>query len=588
MPETIGFAILAALDVPVTGFTAIAGASTIASVIGGTVLAGGAIALNALTAKKPDSSQQDGQLTVRQPRAARRRNYGQNYVGGVIMFSEVSAGIRFQVLALSHGEIDSFQGRLLADLGVTVSAGIVTDAYTLSGIGYVHLEEMRGTDTDPAFAGLISTFPSYWTSAHQGKGIAKALVLCYQPESKNFTQVYPGAAPPIYRAYIRGVRVWDPRDPAQNKDDKSTWVWSMNPVLIALDFHRHADGMGLATFDDVFFTSTALTEDWIPAANACDDSIPLKAGGAEVRYSCGGGYELPAPPKDVLNAILATCDGETYQRPDGAIGIRVGKTVAPTVTLTDQHILSYSSFVNGSSGGISQVNVVTAKFTSVALAFQEADADPWRDETSISLTGREETKSLDLSWVQSHGQARRLMKVAMARFNPVWTGQIVTDLDGLRAYGERYIHLTIAELAINEDFQVTSFEILPASMTCVIGVMSADQSMYDWDAEAEEGTAPGEPDTAGGDTSIDSPTSVTATPSSGSIAVDWDPSGRLDTTPRLQYRDHSAVDWIDGVIDTAIAGHVSGLASGHYDIQVEFVVGSLESGWTPVFNIAVT
>jgi hypothetical protein len=346
--------------------------------------------------------------------------------------------------------------------------------------------------------------------------------------------------------------------------------------------------MGLAVFDDVFFTPAAIAEDWIPAANICVQPIPLKAGGTEARYVCAGGYELQAPPKDVLNAILATCDGETYQRDDGAIGIRVGSLVAPTVTISDDHILSYSSFIRGASDSISPVNVVTAKYTARNLDYQEADADPWRDEDSISETGREETRSLDLTWVQTHSQARRLMKIASRRFNPEWTGQIVTDLDGLRAYGERFINLQIGELGIDDPFEVTSFEILPGSMTMVIGVRSFDQLAYDWDPVHEEGTAPNVADTTAGDDAIDDPDNVEATVATHVISVTWDDSGRVDTTPALQYRTNPAGPWLDGVVDDRTSGHTPSLSPAHYDVQVQFIVGTHSSGWTPLLNINVT
>ncbi|MGM5018730.1 hypothetical protein [Tardiphaga sp. 367_B4_N1_1] len=590
MPETIGFLVLNAVfeGGTIAGFGITAGT---AAIVGNVVLAGALVGANyALQQKTPEATQQDGQISIRQPRSVRRRNYGTNYIGGALQFSETKAGIRYQVLALSHGEIDSFLGRLLGDLGVTLDgSGNVLDLFTLGGTSYVQIYEMRGTDSDPAYSILTADFPDIWTSAHQGKGIAKVLTITRQPADKDFTKVYPGGQPPVYRAYIRGARVWDPRDVAQNKDNKATWTWTSNSVLIALDFHRHADGMGLAAFDSVFFTAAAISEDWIPAANICDEAVPLKAGGAEVRYACSGGYELPAPPKEVLNAILLTCDGETYMRSDGAIGIRVGKSVEPSITISDRHILSYSNFVRGGSSGLTPVNVVTAKFTSPPLGFQEAEADPWRDEDSIEETGREENRALDLTWVQSHSQARRLMKVAHRRFNPEWSGQVITDLDGLRAWSERHITLQISELGIDGPFEMSAPpEIMPGSGTVLLSVQSIDQLAYDWDPEHEEGTAPNVADTTSEDDAIDDPTGLSASVASHIITATWDASTRIDTTPRMQYRVNPTGPWNDATIDSGTSGHTPPLAAAHYDIQVQFTVGSHSSGWTALLNINVT
>lgn len=588
MPETIGFLILNAVASggPIAGFGWTAGT---AAIVGNVAIAGALLGANyALNSQKPESDTQDGQISVRESRAARRRNYGLVKIGGALMFSEVKTGTRHQVLALNHGEIESFEQLWLTDsVAVLDGLGRVTSAYLNGGSPCVILKPLRGTDTDAAYADLISAFPDLWTADHQGKGIAKVLTFTSQPESKNFTKVYPGGAPPLFRAIVKAVKVWDPRDGAQDRNDKSTWTWSENPVLLALDFHRHADGMGLAPYDDNFFTTAAINEDWIPAADICDDAMEQKEGGIEARYACGGGYELTAPPKQVLNAILATCDGETYQRPDGAIGIRVGKLVDPTVTITDQHILSYSNFSRGSSG-LTPVNSVTAKYTARNLDFQEADADPWRDEDSIAETGREEARNLDLTWVPSHSQARRLMKIAAKRFDPDWTIQVMTDLDGLRAYGERFVTLQIAELDIDGPAEVTSFEILPASLTCMIGLRAFDQLAYDWDPESEEGTAPNQADTTSEDDEIDNPDNLDTSVSGRVITVTWDASPRIDATPHLQYRTNPAGPWFDGYIADGVSGFTPVLAVAHYDVQVRFEVGSNTSGWSPVLNINVT
>lgn len=595
MPETIGIVLLDAVGYGgISGWTlfGISGAASAASIVGSTVLVGSLIAANALLAKKPEESTQNGQVSIRQPRAPRRRNYGVVMLGGALMFSETAAGVRYQVIALNHGEIASFEAHWMADQLADVPGGVggpISNIYVAPDGGQcVHVYPLRGTDDDAAYPMLSTTFPAYWSSAHQGKGIAKALTLTIQPEAKNFTKVYPGGQTPIYRTMVHAAKVWDPRDPAQSKDDKSTWAWSRNSALIALDYHRHADGMGLAKFDDVFFTSAAIVEDWIPAANICDEAIPLANGSSEARYQCSGGYELQTAPKDVLNAILATCDGETYQRSDGAIGIRVGRVVDPSVHISDKHILSYSNFVRGSAaGGLSSVNVITAKYTAPELDFQGVDADPWRDEAAIDEAGREATQNIDLTWVTSHAQTRRLMKVAMGRLNPEWTVTILTDLDGLRAYGERFVKVTIAELLIEaEPAEVASFELMPNG-TFAIGLRQFDQSNYDWYPLAEEGTAPNQADTSGGDDAVANPTGLNRSVAAGVISVTWDASGRQDTTPVLQYRTNPAGPWLAAMVDSGTSGHTPALAAGIYDVQVQFTVGSRSSGWSPLLNINV-
>lgn len=596
MPETVGFFILDAVGIE--GLSA-----STAAIVGNVALSAAAvtasIALNAFL-PKPQSSPQDGQIITRQPLPDRRRSYGYVKLAGPLMFSETDSGRHYQIIALNTGEIDSFQAHDFNALNATLdSNGNCTNLYLLrtndGATPMVVVQLQRGTDTDPSFPGLEAIFPGIWTSAHQGKGIAKALIITAQPPEDKFTQVYPGGQPPIYRAACRAAKVWDPRDPAQNRNDKTTWVWSSNPVLHALDYHRHKDAMGLAVYDDVFFTDTAIIEDWIPCADICDEAVPLKDGGFGARYVCAGGHLLSELPKDVLPRILSTCDGQTYMRADGAMGIRVGKTIAPTITITDEHIVGYEGFRNGPpSGSLVPVNTITAKYTDYRnLDFQQASADPWVDQAALDAAGRAEARQLDLTWCSEHPQARRLMKLAYHRANPKWAGKVYTDLDGLRAWNERYIALVIPELGIDGDsFELTGppeFNVVSNMVT--LTVASLEQAAFDWDPETEEGTAPSTADNPTNTDTIDDPTGVgvTSSPGASVIAWAWNPSTRFDAVAEAQYSVHGSANWFNASVSPAeTSAATPPLTTGNYDVQVRFAVGSNDSGWVPLLNIAVS
>lgn len=594
MPETIGFLILSAAGV--TDIAGFAITASTASIVGNVALASAAIAASyALSPTAPQVKPQDGQLTTRQAIPNRRRNYGLVKVAGPLMFSETLDGRRYQVIALNQGEIDSFVTHWFADVPAVVDPATneVTNLYLnpKTGAPCVDLWTANGTDTDAAFAVLVGLFPSLWTSAHRGKGIAKVLTMTAQPPSDLFTQVYPGGQPPVYRGVIQSSKVWDPRDPDQDKDDKDTWAFTVNAALIILDYHRHSDGMGLAVYDGTFLTAAALAEDWIPAANICDEAVLNKDSTTASRYQCCGGYELPQPPKDVLAAMLATCDGQTYLRADGAIGIRVGKTISPTVTITDDHIIGYEGFHNGPIGALIPVNQVTAKYTDPALDFQEVAADPWLDAVGIAETGRTETRDLQLQWVPAHPQARRLMKLGMKRANAEWTGRVITDLDGLRAWGERYIHLVIAELGVDGTFELTAPpELTVATMTVVLTVGSLDQSAFNWDPLTEEGTAPTVPEAGSTVDTIDPPTGLSLSGVAGHvITVAWDNPTRTDVVADAQYSVHDDDNWFAMSVNDTNNGAVSPvLTAATYDVRVRFRVGTNSSNWVPLISIVVT
>lgn len=498
-PASIGFIIVSAVASAEVAGTAVIGTVTVAQIVGTIALTaasvGISVGVNLLTQKPQSSKPQDGQITTRQTVPDRRRYYGRCKVGGALMFSETTAVggfiCRIQVMALNHGEIDAFEEHWFSEfVAVLDGSNRVINHYTLGAAPFITLDTRVGLATETAYSLATSALPTLWTSAHRGDGIASACTQTFQPpNASDLTTVYPGGLTPPYRAVIRASKVWDPRDGGQDKDDPATWSWSDNPVLIALDYHRHADGMGLAAQDATLFSSPALTEDWGPAADICDESV-----GGVTRYACSGGYSLPNDePATVLGAILATCDGQLYQRTDGAIGIRVGKTIAPTLTIDDDHILGYEGFRKGDNVFLA-CNEVTAKYTSPLHDYQETDAEPWRDETDITDRGQVLSRALSLLWVTNHSQARRLMKLAHARFNPEWSGRVITDAAGLAAIKERYIHLTIDDGIglVDGDFEITAFDaaISNDGTICTISVSSLDQSAFDWNEGSEAGAAP--------------------------------------------------------------------------------------------------
>nr|WP_246686258.1 phage tail protein [Methylobacterium sp. WL8] len=194
---------------------------------------------------------------------------------------------------------------------------------------------------------------------------------------------------------------------------------------------------------------------------------------------------------DVLAKLLATCDGELHQTPDGKIAIRGGLWTAPVITITDPHILSYE-FDNG-AGKLAAFNRLKITFTDPYNGYQQTEGDPWDDLAAQALSGEVVSQDLTVGMVTSHSQARRLAKIAMAKANPQNRLTITTDLYGLLCIDQRIITLQITELGINGTFLITAFTENGDGATCKIALSSLDASAYAWDPASEEGVAPARP-----------------------------------------------------------------------------------------------
>lgn len=345
-----------------------------------------------------------------------------------------------------------------------------------------------------------------------------------------------------------------------------------NGVLVVLDYLWHADGMRLPRS-----MIEAAIDVWKAQADIADESVALKAGGTEPRFRLSGMYDMTAPPKSVLPLMLVPMDAQLYLRGDGAITINVGKFVAPTVTLTDAHIVDYSGMARARDRSDIR-NQITAQFVSPDYNYIEQDADAWEDQGSIDIDGLQ-TASLDLTWAPSHAQARRRMKVEAYRQNPGWSGQIVTNAYGLRCIDQRFVQVQIDELEIDDTFEVQKWAFDPLSGNCTLQIAVMPAAAYSWNAATEEGTPPGASATAA-DTAVEQPEEMAvdiqgSSPANILVAV-WDTPQQLSLTPECDWRTHddAVTDEVANWYSMIVSG--GGARSGQvpndtYDVRARFI-----------------
>lgn len=334
--------------------------------------------------------------------------------------------------------------------------------------------------TDPL---LVSGFPGVWTAQHRLDGVAYTALRLLGVALEDFNKVYKFGIP-SYAATIRAAKVWDPRVSGQDADDPTTWAWSDNAALVIMDYLTHPDGMRLPR--SMIESDIA---DWIVKINKCDEQVPTLSCLTEPRYRLWGGYDLDEEPKSVLGRMLACIDGRVRLNERGSIVLDIGEFNCPTSceTFATADILGVEGFRRGASKGDLR-NEIRAKYLSPGHNYQEQEADPLRNDTSVLVDGLQ-SATLDLTYCPSHRQARQMMKVASYRMNPEWQGTIITNAKGLRLLGERYARFQIAALDIDDVFFIKRADIDLLNARCTFQVISFPAEAYCWDT-CEEGVSP--------------------------------------------------------------------------------------------------
>ena len=343
--------------------------------------------------------------------------------------------------------------------------------------------------------GIIDQDPNYllrpngWTG--KCNGLVNTVVRCRIPNnpSKNFAKFFPSGVP-SYRAVLKLSLVFDPRDTAQIWADASTWKWSANPAVCILDYLTNARAMHIAQ-------ARIDLPSFIAMANLCDQPVALGAKGiaadnlaagtgAEARYTLWGMYSLDEEPKDVLNRLLKTCDGELYMTAAGSVALRGGQWTTPTVTITADMVLGVEA--HRGRDKMSKYNQLKIRYMSVFNQYQVVEGDPWDDVAAQAASSEVLPEDFDGSYVPSYTQCLRLAKIQMAKDNPDWILTVTASIAGLNALGERIITFVFPDLGINRTCFVNSFDMAEDGASCKIGLGTLDASAYEW-STAEEGNA---------------------------------------------------------------------------------------------------
>lgn len=523
--ETLAFAsaavVSAAFSAGGASVATTAVAANWAAIVGPTViataaLAGANMALTALLPKPAGVSPSIQQIEVKDPVAARIRHYGRVKVSGSIGFLRVSdenpnptEHDLIKIVLLAAHEIDAIEAHYLAGDPYEIDdAGFVLgNVYSSDDQPYVQIFPHFGTDTQLADDFMLARFPDVWTAEHRGRGIAYSVIRYRGPETaEKVMKVFPQGAP-VYQALIRGARLYDPTLDGTNGgsgpcriDNPATWVWSDEQRLIMLDFLTHPDCYAKGWPRDTAIadrTLAACSIDW-PSWRAQilrgRETVDLKDGGTEARWRCATSVDLANEEKSSAFARIRNAgDARIFLTGDGKIGCAGGGWDAPTVAIdAEAHLIDAEL---GPVDRMAGYNVLKAKFMSPAHDYVEQEMDPWLDAAAIALAGERESE-IDLTAVPSHGQARRLAKIVMARDNAAFAGSMRTKLPGLQAVREEAVGFTFAELDagsgdIDGPYWVEGE--ISADLetgTVALALKKADPASYAWDADTEEGTAP--------------------------------------------------------------------------------------------------
>ncbi|MFS0771030.1 hypothetical protein [Sphingomonas sp. 1P08PE] len=238
--------------------------------------------------------------------------------------------------------------------------------------------------------------------------------------SKKTESPFAGGSIPTRMTIVGdGIPVPDPRASGFNPSDQNTWSTvdsaCRNPALVMLAYllgwrinGKLAVGKGIppARLDLASFAT---------AANVCDEPVTRPNGTTEPRYRCDGIFSEGDETSLVLDNLKATMNA-VLDDVDGKIRLSVlfNDLAAPIGSLTTADVLGEYTW-DQTAPLSDSVNVIRGAYTdpSTASLYQMVD----HPEVRIASTdGIDRVQTINLPLVQSAGQAQRLAKLRLARF----------------------------------------------------------------------------------------------------------------------------------------------------------------------------
>lgn len=307
--------------------------------------------------------------------------------------------------------IDGKKCTLGAEVTTGNQTGYTVDEYP--GVMWIKFHE--GAWDQAADADLVAkaTGTSGWSTNNRGRGVCYVRVtLKYDAEK------YKNGIPPFLFVF-KGAKVYDIRKDstaggsgAHRWGDESTYEWTDNPAVCLYNYKRgiYVNGKKVGGMN---VPGVSMPVDvWTAAANACNESVNLKAGGSEKRYRLNGIVDVDSEHATVVRDMVSTMAG-TLADASGVFKLYAGVSRAPVLTITDDDLISNApvKFVPKlSRSGL--VNAVFGSFNDPEKLYQSSSLPPRISPDDEEADGGVElTENYSLAYVSSQTQGQRILEI---------------------------------------------------------------------------------------------------------------------------------------------------------------------------------
>ncbi len=467
--------------------------------------------------KKP-ASQESGTMlqTKLDPHAPVPVIYGRTATAGYTVFKKTSGtknAFLSAVAVLSIGPIAEIETAKFDDLALTFSGSPASSFATVTNTtpadaqsktfknGKLKVHWSVGPTSGTALPTRLGFTPPGMSSATKGNGLAHVATRFEFDQ-----EAFPGGEPRKQIYTVKGRPLYDPRedstypggDGLQRRDDPSTWAFSENPYLAALDWTlgywvagRRVYGIG-APWDQVDVQA------FVEGANVADLN----------EWKVGGQVVSDDDKFAVLTSILQAGGGLPVAQA-GRISVVVNAPKSSVMTITDADIIGEIE-TTGIASFRERINTIVPQYRAES---QNWETIPGEEVTSTTYVeedqGERRAHEVVFGMVQEAAQAHQLAAYELVNAREALTVKLKGRPRLLNVRVGEAVTLTHGDLITAQKMVVMSREIDPASLTVSLELRAETDAKHAF-ALGQSQEAPPSPEVNGLDPSVPDAPGVSA------------------------------------------------------------------------------
>lgn len=409
----------------------------------------------------------------RQALTPRRIIFGRCRVAGPLIFAHnrKKHGTHF-VVALAGHEVEEIESVwLLEDPVPFVRTGTNTGRVSGKYSKGLIVQVFRGTATQNIGAAMInardvragvsriSLDPQIIEDTDKYRGIAAIYAI-----TRAWSQLFEGETPE-FSAIVKGNnQIYDPRMEATG--------YTANPALCAAWYITAIMGFPWASLDEAAL---------VTAADHCDATVPLKAGGTEKRYECHGVITADTQHREALDMLARSMAGVVrYAQGKWVIQAGAALDIDPVPLSEDHAQASYEVLFDPPDRTLPNA----VRGSHIDPATWQPRAYPQRElSAAIAAEGGPWWHDVDLPLTLSHSMAQRIAKIELLRARARRRFSVEMDLSGLRAKPGSVVTWSAPEIGMDDStFEVDAFSFVRREGK-VGTVLGTRLDLVEWDAD---------------------------------------------------------------------------------------------------------